>query len=269
MVLHIVIISLQCAAIAAFLLLWYFWAKKKIETSYLLEDEEHILFPFRYFSWVLIGVIVATSLAQIHFVRASSVTQEKIAAMLAQNKTTVQQTKAVEEIKALVEKTKRDMDANFKNLRAQITDRGLQAKSLQTIADLSHSSDKSSDREGFVRTSDASRLDSSSGAFAKEAKAFSAGSSAEKIDQAKAESDQGQEYSMRLNRQGKILRDQVRVRQKPSVEATPVDRLMTGQPVKVTEKKLDMDGRIWFRVITPSGRAGWIDWRFVKLEGSN
>jgi len=269
MVLHIVIISLQCAAIAAFLLLWYFWTKKKIETSYLLEDEEHILFPFRYFSWLLIGVILATSVAQIHFVRASSVTQEKIAAILAQNKPTAQQNKAVEDLKGLLEKTKRDMDANFKNLRAQITDRGLQAKSLQTIADLSHSSDKSPDKEGFVR-SDASRLDSSSGTFAKEAKAFSsAGASAGKIEQPKAEGDEHQEYSMRLNRQGKILRDQVRVRQKPSVEATPVDRLMTGQPVKVTEKKLDTDGRIWFRVITPSGRAGWIDWRFVKLEGSN
>ena len=74
---------------------------------------------------------------------------------------------------------------------------------------------------------------------------------------------------MGLSRQGKILRDQVRVRQKPSLEAPPVDKLMSGQQVKVTEKKLDLDGKIWFRVITPAGRAGWVDWRFVKLEPSN
>ncbi|MDQ1239423.1 MAG: hypothetical protein QG577_1609, partial [Thermodesulfobacteriota bacterium] len=199
MLVHIIIISLQCVAIAAFLILWYFWSKKKIETSYLLEDEEQILFPFRYFSWVLIGVIVATSLAQIHFVRTSSMTQEKIAAMLVQNKNTLQQTKAVEELKTLVEKTKRDMDANFKNLRAHITDRGLQAKSLQTIADLSHPSDKSGDRESFIRT-EGSRLESSAGTFAKEAKAFSAGSSTGKADPARAENEQAQEYSMRLSR---------------------------------------------------------------------
>ncbi|MGC8907305.1 MAG: SH3 domain-containing protein [Desulfomonilaceae bacterium] len=267
MLVHIVIISIQCAAVAAFLLLWYFWARKKIETSYLLEDEEQILFPFRYFSWVLMAVILATSLAQIHFVRTSAQLNDKIAAVIAQNKIAVQQTKSFDELKVLVEKIKRDMDGNFKSLRVQLADKGLQTKSLQTIADLSAASDKS-DKEAFLRT-EKPRADYSAQPFAKEARASSAASSSTKTRDGDSDEQRARELSMGLSRQGKILRDQVRVRQKPSLEAPPVDKLMSGQHVKVTEKKLDLDGKIWFRVITPTGRAGWVDWRFVKLEPSN
>jgi len=268
MFVHVVVISLQCAAVAAFLLLWYFWARKKIETSYLLEDEEQILFPFRYFSWVLMAVILVTSLAQIHFVRTSAQLNEKIAAILAQNKVTIQQTKSFDELKALVEKTKRDMDGNFKSLRVQLSDRGVQAKSLQTIADLSLPSDKSVDKEAFLRAGK-QRTDLSSQSFAKEARASSATAASKHASAGDGEENRTRELSMGLSRQGKILRDQVRVRQKPSIEASPVDRLMSGQQVKVTEKKLDLEGKIWFRVITPTGRAGWVDWRYVKLESTN
>ena len=256
MLIHVAIISLQCAAIAAFLLLWYFWARKKIETSYLLEDEDQILFPFRYFSWVIMALILLTSIAQIHFVRTSALLNEDMAAILAQNKVSAQQTKSVDELRTLLEKTKRDMDTNFKSLRAQLTDKGLQAKSLQTIADLNMPPDKGGDKEAFLRTQKY-RSDLSSQAFAKEARASSSTSAAEKrSSDGEAEENHYRELSMGLSRQGKVLRDQVRVRQKPSLDAAPVDKLMSGQQVKVTEKKLDLEGKIWFRVITPTGRAG-------------
>ncbi len=267
MLVHVVIISLQCAAVAAFLLLWYFWARKKIETSYLLEDEEQILFPFRYFSWALIALILATSLAQIHFVRTSAQLNEKIAGVIAQNKMAVQHTKSLDELKGLMEKTKRDMDGNFKSLRTQLADRGLQTKSLQTIADLSAPSDKG-DKEAFLRP-EKPRADYTGQSFAKEARASSFEASSAKAGPDSSEEHRPRELSMGLSRHGKILRDQVRVRQKPSLEAPAVDKLMSGQQVKVTEKKLDLDGKIWFRVITPAGRAGWVDWRFVKLDPSN
>ncbi len=67
MLLNITVIVLECAAVAAFLILWYFWAKKKLLCSYVLEDDEQILFPFRYFSWILIGIVLVTCLIQIHF----------------------------------------------------------------------------------------------------------------------------------------------------------------------------------------------------------
>ena len=42
---------------------------------------------------------------------------------------------------------------------------------------------------------------------------------------------------------------------------------MSGQEVKVTEKRIVNEG-VWFRIVTPSGHAGWVDYRYLKLEGS-
>ena len=78
MLLHITVISLQCAAVGAFLILWYFWARKKLLCSYMLQDDQQVLFPFRYFSWILIGIVLITSLVQIHFVRTASLMHEKL-----------------------------------------------------------------------------------------------------------------------------------------------------------------------------------------------
>ena len=81
MILHFAIIAIQCAALAAFLILWYFWVKKRIGSSLCFEEEEQILFPFRYFSWILMGLVVITVVAQIHFVRVSSLVHERVASM--------------------------------------------------------------------------------------------------------------------------------------------------------------------------------------------
>jgi len=268
MLLHIVIISLQCAAIGAFLIVWYFWVKKKVETSYLVEDERQVLFPFRYFSLILIGLVLVTSIAQIHFVRVSSQVHERAAAIAANSKTNSQQTRNLDELKGLIEKLRKDMDSNFKVLRTQLPDKHQQVKSLQTVADVNPLNDKFTDKEGLLRT-DKSKSDAMGNVFAREAKASSSSAAAaEGSDRYKSIEDNSKDHSMRLSRHGKILKDQVNVRQRPQADSTAVDRLMSGQQVKVTEKHLDGEGRIWFRIITPSGRAGWVDFRYVKLEGN-
>ncbi len=72
---------------------------------------------------------------------------------------------------------------------------------------------------------------------------------------------------MRLTRKAKAIADNLRVRKQPSEDAQIVDKLMSGQVIKVTEKKVAGD-KVWFRIITPSGKAGWVDYNYVKLEGA-
>jgi Bacterial SH3 domain len=72
---------------------------------------------------------------------------------------------------------------------------------------------------------------------------------------------------MHLSRGGRVLTDHLRVRNRPVATAPVVDKLMTGQMVKVTGKRLS-GSRIWYRVVTPTGRAGWVDFQYVRLEGN-
>jgi uncharacterized protein YgiM (DUF1202 family) len=82
-----------------------------------------------------------------------------------------------------------------------------------------------------------------------------------------ASSDESPEIaqSMRLNRRGSIVGNGLRVRKAPDETSEVVETLNSGKHVKVTEKRVHKD-RVWFRIITPSGRAGWIDFNFVKLD---
>jgi N-acetylmuramoyl-L-alanine amidase len=72
---------------------------------------------------------------------------------------------------------------------------------------------------------------------------------------------------MRLSRIGKVTVESLRVRQRPQLSAPVIEQLTSGQEVKVTEKRVQNEN-IWFRVITPAGKAGWVDFRFLKLEGN-
>ncbi|MDD3474177.1 MAG: SH3 domain-containing protein, partial [Syntrophaceae bacterium] len=59
----------------------------------------------------------------------------------------------------------------------------------------------------------------------------------------------------------------LRVRKSPDETSDVVETLSAGKLVKVTEKRFQKD-RVWFRIITPTGRAGWVDFNFVKLDGN-
>ena len=128
MILHVMIISIQCAAVAAFLILWYFWVKGKLAASAFLEDEDQILFPFRYFSWVLAGVILATCLAQIHFVRVSSVVHERMTGLNDLYSRQENQARSLLELKTMITKVREDMHANFQGLRVQIAENSSSSK---------------------------------------------------------------------------------------------------------------------------------------------
>lgn len=271
MLLHFAIISLQAGCLAAFLILWYFWVKRKMDAVFALEGEEQALFPFRHFSWVLLGLVLVTSLAQIHFVRVSSQVHEKMAAMSEAYKRQEQAARALADMKVTVEKLRRDMDSNFKGLKALMPDQSGILKPGLTSADARISSEDNQPEKapaGPQRRIAHTEKD----AFAREAKASSANTLRNSLTEPPAAvvtpgSDDQQTYSMTLNRQGRILKDRLRVRKHPSLDAPAVEHLMSGQQVKVTEKRVSNEN-VWFRVVTPSGLAGWINYRYVKLEGS-
>ncbi|MFH1115499.1 MAG: SH3 domain-containing protein [Pseudomonadota bacterium] len=268
MILHVMIIAIQCAAVAAFLVLWYFWVKGKLSTSSFLEDEDQILFPFRYFSWVLAGVILATCLAQIHFVRVSSVVHQRMTGLNDLHSRQESQAQSLLELKAMITKVREDMHANFQGLRVQIAETSSSLKVAEPPGE--KTAEQTSDlKKPVLLGLAASGGRSPQNAFAREARAAA---SPEPLTSPSGslsgprQEDQS-EHFMTLSREGRILTDHLRVRNRPAQGASVVDQLMTGQQVKVTGKRLS-GSKIWYRVVTPAGRAGWVDFRYVKLEGN-
>ncbi|HMK36701.1 MAG TPA: SH3 domain-containing protein [Desulfomonilaceae bacterium] len=263
MAFQFLVILLQCAALAAFLILWYFWVKRKMETSFLLEEESHVLFPFKYFSWVLMGLIFLTCLVQIHFIRVSSSVHERMASMVGYYKKHEQHAASMNDMKGAIDRLRSDMELNFKNLRAQQVD-SLPFKCPEAPV----ASDTRSQGKGPLVTIQPPKTDTPG--FAKEAKAASTpkmGPSARPHMRQPKQEEGESVYSMPLSRTGRAVVDNLRVRQRPHQDAVVVDKLTPGQSVKVTEKRL-IHETVWFRVVTPSGRAGWVDYRYLKLEGS-
>ncbi len=72
---------------------------------------------------------------------------------------------------------------------------------------------------------------------------------------------------MRLSRVGNVTAETLRVRRQPVSDSPVIESLTAGQKVKVTEKRLIKD-TVWFRIVTPSGKAGWVDFRHLKLENN-
>jgi hypothetical protein len=272
MTFQILVIVLQLAALAAFLILWYFWIKKKLEASFLLEEEENVLFPFRYFSWIFIGVILVTCLVQVHFVRVSCSVHERMASFASSLKKQELNAKAIDELKMTLEKLRLDTDSNFKALKTHnlaafncAAEASSEAKP-QASAKETRGPSNSRNRSALI-TAKESKPEGQG--FAGAARAFSAPRTEEaSLSKTKgATEDADKVYSMRLNLSGRTKIDNLRVRKLPLPDAPVVDKLMSGQEVKVTEKRIVNEG-VWFRVVTPSGRAGWVDYRYLKLEGA-
>lgn len=268
MILHFAIIAVQCAALAAFIILWYFWVKKRIESSMYFEEEEQVLFPFRYFSWILMGLVVITVVAQVHFVRVSSLVHERVACMTGYYEKQQKHTATLEELRGMVVRLRSDVDSNFRSLRAQIPEKLVQVRQSEPADESGPLAAAGPGRSQALVKLEPLRTASNRGGFGREARASSSAMVASlpnRTDSASEKDDR--EYSMRLQREGRVLTDRLRVRKRPQLEAPIVERLMSGQKVKVTEKRL-LKENLWFRVITPSGRAGWVDYRYVKLGGS-
>ncbi|MBM3298429.1 MAG: SH3 domain-containing protein [Deltaproteobacteria bacterium] len=274
MILHVLTIALLCAAVAAFLILWYFWVKGKLGASFFLDQDDQVLFPFRYFSWLVLGLIVATAVAQVHFVRVSTTVHERMTSLTSLLQRQEQQARAVEGLKEGLQKVRKDMDTNFQGLRSQLAEIPTRAQAAQAGSEALPAPAGPLRRPALAGLSPA-RGGAQENLFAEEARAAhppvrprSVGpQSAQPSVTGESESNP-RPLSMSLSRQGRIITGNLRVRKQPYSTAEVVEKLGTGQPVKVTEKRM-LNDKVWFRVVTPSGRAGWVDYRYVKLEGNS
>ncbi|MBI4965126.1 MAG: SH3 domain-containing protein [Desulfomonile tiedjei] len=270
MIVHFIVISIQCAALAAFLIIWYSWARKKIEIPVTGDDNDKILFPFRHFSWMLMGLVFVTCLLQIHFIRVSASVHEKLAAMSNFYTNHEQSIRSLDELKDMLEKLRRDIDANSRSLRAHAIARDSNSKLSEKVADLAVTNVDQVKTEALASLR-VLRDVQTNNAFAKEAKASSPtpqpvhpsarGNETPRQADAKA-------YSMRLSRLGRVAEDRLSVKKRPAANSPVVEQLAWGQEVKVTEKRQSNE-EMWFRIVTPSGRSGWVDYRQVKLDGNS
>ncbi len=260
---HFILVIAQAATLAAFMILWRLWIRKKLTASFLIEDEDRILFPFKYFSWILLAVVLVTSLAQIHFIWISTKTEKDLASLKNVYKMAEKHGQSVEETKILVEKLGRELELNTKAVKLFSRDIPSQSRSSKIMSDLRVSPNEPSQKTPQIRAA------LSSESFDQEARASSKqrAASESRLKDEDASSDESPEIaqSMRLNRRGSIVGNGLRVRKAPDETSEVVETLNSGKHVKVTEKRVHKD-RVWFRIITPSGRAGWIDFNFVKLD---
>jgi len=269
MIVHFFVISTQCAALGAFLILWYFWVKKRIETEASVDDGDQVLFPFRYFSWMLMGLVLVSCLLQIHFIRVSATVHEKLAAMTNFYSNQEQSLRSLDELKITIERLRRDFDANSKGLRSQAVSQRQPSKTPEMVADLAVANVDQLKTEALASLQVLKDVQKGN-SFAKEAKASYAtqpATPASREINAPGRGD-GKVYSMRLSRVGRVVEDGLSVKKRPMENSPVVEQLAWGQEVKVTEKRLSNE-EMWFRIVTPSGRAGWVDYRRLKLEGNS
>lgn len=267
MLVHSLIIAVHIAVVAAFLILWYFWVKKKLGASLFLENEDQILFPFKYFSWLFIGLVLATSLVQIHFVRVSATVHERLTALSSISENQEAYARSLEGTREMIQKLRADIDINFKGVRSQV------AELRSNMQSAVHQPSLETGQSAPLRKPALAGLPPSPDAekdFAREARASHGPlqQSAATRPQAAPESETKSEtFRMSLNRKGRVLTDNLRVHKRPGLQTGVVDKLMAGQEVKVTEKLMANDA-MWFRVVTPSGRSGWVHFGHVKLGDS-
>jgi branched-subunit amino acid transport protein AzlD len=264
MTFQILIVLIQCAALAAFLILWYFWVKKRMEASFLLEEDSRVMFPFKHFSWLLIGLVFVTCLIQIHFVKVASGFHEKIAVLVGSLKKNDQNARSIEDMKVSIDNLRKQMAADFKNLRAENVDRlPFKYPEAPATAYARPTLRSPITSVGFRRSDGVG--------FAKAAKASFAGSRPDRTLTNKVSARKATQpvtvHSMALSCIGRALVNNLRVRKRPQTDSPVIDTITTEQIVKVTEKRL-INEAVWFRIVTPSGKAGWVDYRYLKLEGS-
>jgi hypothetical protein len=268
MVPHLTVAALQFAALAALLILWHFWVKRKLQAPRSSDGSGHAPLPFRGLFRLLVSFVFLTCLVQIYCLWPSSTIHQKISSLITSGKKQEQNVRTANELKGAIENLRKETAVNNKLLKAL---------RFETMA----KSQSSFQNPGSPQTPEgglwgtharlhpeSARTSSDAGGFAKEAKASSFASNRKALEKRRESSVNASEeiYSMSLNRQGHVMTEKLRVRKRPQQDSEVVEKLSDGQRVKVTEKRLLKD-TMWFRVITPSGRAGWVDFRYLALDG--
>jgi hypothetical protein len=267
MVIHLAVAALQLTALAVLIILWHFWVKRRLEVPRCPDDANHALLPLGRLCRLLLGLVFLTCMVQIYLLWASSTIHEKIASETTPGKKQAQNIRVINELKGMIENLRKETVGNSKLLHAMKSEQstGVQA-GLQNPGNLRVPTGGL--LEGRARlNSQPGKTGSVEGGFAKEAKASSIPSGHKAIEKRleTRTKESEQIYSMRLNRQGHVVTEKLRVRKRPQQNSEIVEKLLDGQQVKITEKRL-LNDTMWFRVITPSGRAGWVDFRYLTLD---
>ncbi len=172
MLVHVVIVAVECAVIATFLIAWYLIVKKKLRGTFLREGGQ-LLGPFRYFSWVLMVLVVTTCMVQIHFLWGALQLQEEISSL---NRSVDQQqisAAALADLKSDVEKFRKNTEFSLKELRSLSSSQRAHGSSSSGAGDLAVAQTRAFDKEAQAGTS-SGRKEGDKAGFAKEAKAASA-----------------------------------------------------------------------------------------------
>lgn len=268
MMLHVTIIALECAALAAFLILWHMIIRKKLRGAFLREAGQQVLLPFRYFSWVLMALVLVTCLVQLHFVWLSSQIQDEMVSATRLMQDQQMGSSGADELKALIDSLRTHTEANTKELRSlglgpQRGPMIASAASVEPDATTPRPQDKATGP-----TAQNFHKDTEKGAFEKEARESSTRKPKNRVISNLREPEFRHDrelFSMRVNNTGNVTRTGLRVRKQPSTDSDVVEKLTSGQQVKVTDKRM-VKNTVWFRVITPSGTAGWVDYRYLRLD---
>jgi hypothetical protein len=268
MTLHLTIAALQFAALAALLILWHLWVKRKLQAPRSSDSTDHALLPFRGLCRLLLGLVFLTCLVQVCCLWASSSIHEKISSVTAPGKKQEQNVRAINELKGMIENLRKETASNSRLLRTMKSEKASGALSGFQNPDSLRAPERGLLEAHARLNPETGSTSSEEGGFAKEAKASSLANSHRAFEKRReTAADTGEPtYSMRLDRQGHVVTDKLRVRKRPQQGSEVVEKLSDGQRVKVTEKRL-LNDTMWFRVISPSGRAGWVDFRFLALDG--
>jgi uncharacterized coiled-coil protein SlyX len=236
--------------------------------TYGLDEEENVLFPFRHFSWILLGVVLVTSLVQVHFVRVSASAHQKLVTLTKAVTEKKPQSRAPLEIETTLSEIQAQLRSVFSELKS-VNEAQLKLAELRERPPLTPGGSPSKDQAAITKKTDNTVKSKNASGFNTEAKASSRRSSTPAPPKREFSPEPPEPshpvYSMKLNMMGRVKATALNVRKRPFPHSLIVEKLENGHLVKVTEKRVS-GPKMWYRIVTPTGRAGWVDHRYLKLE---
>ncbi len=246
MLFHYFVLVLMLGAVSAFLILWYFTVKRKIQTLPDIDSDDYPVFPFRHFSWLLLGLLVLTCLAQVHFLRASAKVHESVTRFTELKREQEQSTEQLAQLKVHLESLRDEMKMSFTRLQAHQREQ-IEAGMAQRLSSDPLTSPRQNSRPATVARLHSAETGSRGRQFAAEARASSAALSKQKkphrTTKRKQSAPKGLEGKNRaVQRQKKVAPTQPK---KKTRETRAADTRPGGKPAhppRVWSMRLDLLG---------------------------